>query len=287
MDATLQIDYLSISTPATAWGSPPEGEYNIHEYYKSAAFNALSAYPSFCHHSATGIQTVSGGGYGYKHRLFFAFGSWTILYGAAHGRLLIQLPGESCGLLRLDTDAEGLSIGLSPLLLPPASRITRVDIAATFKDGISTDALAALFKKKNPSDYTRIASETGVTQYIGNRASERFLRVYRFAPPHPRSDWIRIEFELKGHHAARAQEQIPKVGLQPIMKSLLDDWGFAGGDYVNSIISATDSQSLTYASRQRAGGVRWLMGTALPAVKKAIHEGQLLRSEVNAYLDNE
>lgn len=287
MDATLQIDYLSISTPATAWGSPPEGEYNIHDYYKQAAFNALSQYPTFIHHSTNGVQVVSGGGYGYKHRLHFSEFGWSLLYGASHGRFLIQLPGEACAALRMDTDSEGLSVGLNPLLQAVPNRITRIDIAATFKDGISADALAALFTKKDMRKYTRIASETGVTQYIHNRQTERSARVYRYNPPHPRHEWIRIEFELKGHHAARAQEQIPKVGLQPIMAALLSDWGFVAGNFVNAIIKSTDTQSLAYASRQRAGGVRWLYGTAIPAVKKAIQTGELKREELLAYLDNE
>lgn len=284
MDATLHIDYLSVSTKAAAWSPPTDFEYDIHGYYRHAALIALSMYPSFVHNSMKGVRDVGNGGSGYKHRTHFSEFGWTIFYGSSHGGLQIALPGQACHALRMDTDSEGESVGLNPLLTSSFNKVTRLDIAATFRDGCEPLWLAAHFRNKDVHKMSQINSETGRTVYIGAPTSEVHCRVYRYAPPHPRHEWIRIEFVLKGNHALRAQQRIPDIGLEPIMKGLLDSWGFSADEYVNAIIKSGESERIAYESRQKAGSLRWLFGVAIPSLKTALDTGIITRADVQRLL---
>jgi len=284
MDTTLHIDYLSISTPMAAWGALNEATDGVHDYAVRTAFCFFAGYPTFLDNARRGVRNVFAGGAGFKHRVFFATYGWSFFHGAGHGRTLLQLPGEACHALRRDTDSEGESIGLNPLLESPFNRITRIDVAASFRIPDDPLAIASLFKKKKPLDFSQINSETGRTVYIGAPTSEVHCRVYRYAPPHPRSEWLRIEFVLKGNHALRAQERIPIVGLEPIMKGLLASWGFEAPNLVKAIVSGVEAEKLAYQRRQKAGSLRWLYSVAIPALKTALDTGIATRPDVEALL---
>lgn len=272
MDTYLHIDYLSISADTTHY-IPTENTYPTQgDYFQEKAFSCLYRYPTLLHHSKKGVVYDTGGGAGFKFRRFFEAHGWSMFYGAAHSRILIQLPGEACHVARMDTDSDGNSVGLDHLLLHPANRMTRIDIAGNWRCAESVDGVAAAFTKKTMSDYPRIPSDTGVTQYINAKTSEISAKVYRYEPPHPRSDWLRIEFTLKGEACQRAQLRIPVVGLEPIYKALLEGWGFSRGDMINSISQGVEREKLAYKARKKAGSLKWLYETAIPSIRKGLQK---------------
>ena len=284
MDTYLHIDYLSISADTNHY-TPTENTYPTQgDYFQEKAFSCLYRYPTLLHHSKKGVVYDTGGGAGFKFRRFFEAHGWSMFYGAAHSRILIQLPGEACHIARMDTDSDGNSAGLDHLFLHPANRMTRIDIACNWRCTDTVDSVASAFTKKKMSDYTRVPSETGVTQYINQSTSEISARVYRYEPPHPRSDWIRIEFVLKGEACRRAQIRIPEVGLEPIYKALLDKWGFNRHDMVNAVGLGVEREKLAYKARKQAGSLRWLYETAIPAVRKALQTGDVDRATLERLL---
>lgn len=274
MDTYLHIDYLSLSLNSILLSPVERPEtMTIDEFYQAKVRSALQAYPSFVHHNFNGVHWDGEGGAGFKRRHHFETDGWTFFYGASHPRMLIQLAGQACHSLRRETDRDGNSIGLKPLFLIPDVRMTRIDIAGNWRTDMSPDVAAGFFSKKKASDYPRIPSETGLTQYINSAKSEVHAAIYRYFPPHPRSDWLRIEFRLSGEVARNAQEKIPSVGLLPIYKGLMSNWGWSNSVMISELGDGVEQQRLAYQKRKQAGSLKWLYEVAIPAVQRAIKKG--------------
>lgn len=285
MDTHVHIDYLSISTPHAAWSATRGQDDSEIDYYERAAFNVLSTHPTFCHESAKDVRLDMAGTFGYKFRRFYPTFGWMLFGGATHGRILLQLPGEACHGLRMDTNAAGDSIGLRPFLEEPRNRITRIDIAGNWRTPLSVDGVASAFKDTDLSKYRRDPSGTGLTQWLTGQTSEQRAVVYRYYPPHPRSDWLRIEFRLFGESAENARASIMKEGLLPTYKALLASKNFNDPNMLNALGVGHEAAKVAYARRQRAGSLKWLYGTAMKSIKTAIQTGILNRDELLQYLD--
>jgi len=284
METRMHIDYLSISTPSSSLALRPEDETTGHQYDSMCAKSLLGEYPSFVHHSWNGVKTELQGDIGFTRRTFFSEYGWMLFGGANHGRILVQLAGEACHALRQETDAEGESKGLKPLLLREASRFTRIDIAADFKTEDSVDFIASQFSKMSPLDYDRDASETGVTQYLGGKKSLKRAAIYRYKPPHPRHEWTRIEMRFYGELAENAKAQILDKGILPVWRSAVLDWGFSLNTYINALGVGAEQARVAYAKRQKAGSLRWLYKVAIPALKSALDTGVVTLADVHSLL---
>jgi hypothetical protein len=275
MDNYTHVDYISISAQHAHFGNTEVSGQTQDEYFASAAFAVLGAYPSFLKSSRNEGYTVGGGGAGYKHRLFFRHGGWTVFYGASHGYFLVQLPGEACHRLRDEQDTKGLAVSLTPIFGNPFIKCTRIDVASNWRCGDAVDGIAQAFTKKVAADYPRFPSETGITQYIGSPKSEKSCKVYRYAPPHPRHEWIRIEFRFAAPMVGQVQEALSKGLLTETWVAAAIDWGFDRSDMLNCITVGSEQVKLAYKKRQDAGSVAWVYGTALRAVRDAIAAGDM------------
>lgn len=126
-------------------------------------------------------MSTSGGGM----RLFWTPGTYEIL---------VEISGEGCERLhetgRLETIVES-----------HLHRITRADLATDILTETTPEAFTDQRTNKRHKSYEKADSPTGQTVYIGSRKSDRYVRVYRYAKPHPRSDRLRIECVYRGHQA--------------------------------------------------------------------------------------
>jgi len=285
MDTHVHIDYLSISTPHAAWSVTRGQDDSEIDYYERAAFAALSTHPTFCHESKKDVPHDMVGTFGFKFRRFYPTFGWMLFGGAAHGRILLQMPGEACHGLRVDTDSAGQTVGLRPFLEEPRNRITRIDIAGNWRTQLSVDAVASAFQDTDLSKYRRDPSGTGMTQWLTGQTSEQRAVVYRYYPPHPRSDWLRIEFRLFGESAENARASIISEGLLPTYKALLASKNFSDPNMLNALGVGHEAAKIAYQRRQRAGSLKWLYGVAMKSIKTAIQTGILDRDELIRYLD--
>lgn len=120
-------------------------------------------------------------------------------------------------------------------------------------------------------------SSTGQTVYIGSRSSERFARVYRYNPPHPRAHLLRAEFQLKGGYAnALAREATAGVTLASLAAGLGQHFGFTHECWK----PGETAQMVRVQSHAQSGDtVAWLTKTVAPLLRRLNREGKLDTAE--------
>lgn len=116
------------------------------------------------------------------------------------GHMLFQLSGRGCDAIR--------EPGLSRRFVGEvAELLTRFDYAVD----IPCDTKPAEFANKRSHHAFRsisyIRSDSGETAYVGSPKSDRFCRVYRYRPPHPRHHLLRVEFVFRRAMARTAAWQ--------------------------------------------------------------------------------
>jgi len=118
-----------------------------------------------------------------------------VSWGTVNAHAFVELAGQSCDWLRL-------SGALPAIIAASHTRVSRIDAAIDLTCKTRPQHfVAAGYAKRFKSAGADIHSKTGDTVNVGNRKSDRFARVYRYAPPHPRSNLLRLEAEYKGKAA--------------------------------------------------------------------------------------
>lgn len=171
-------------------------------------------------------------------------------------------------------DLRGQSL-LDGLLASMKDRVTRVDIALDIL-GVTPDEIIEAGYSGKFRTHSRIKSDKGVTCYVGSQKSERYCRVYRYAPPHPRANLCRIEQVFKGDYATIITEAIINDGLTNAGLSGLESFQFkhervprSSGD-VLATVSVVKSDQNT---------LRWLLVQVAPAFKRLVENGTIENPE--------
>jgi len=177
---------------------------------------------------------------------------------------LIEISGRGCDFL-----ADGQS--LRYLLETAAHRITRLDIAQdilcdTDPLSFTNQRLGGRFKS-----HSQAVSSSGSTSYIGSRKSDRYCRVYRYNPPHPRAAFLRVEYSVKAENATATANAILDTSLEATGAALGDAFGWTHPSYRNE---APDAAELAVWRPERREGntVFWLNDTIGPLVARLHNE---------------
>lgn len=273
------IDYLSFTVP---FEPPAEGRYyELGELCEQA----VSEFLGVSIHAVLDNQpfTVFSGRAPYKVSWGRADGGVRIFGSPTLSNVLVEITGTGCKTLRSHE-------ALEKILSMVGNRASRVDLAV---DMLTTTTPAEFAAKRDVERFKTISdirSATGETYYVGSQKSDRFARVYRFAPPHPRSASLRSEHVFR-RDAAKA-----------FIKSLL------AGSYAGAVAACgkvygwahsawepgtTEPMELVSGqTRQSAKNtVNWLYGTVSSAVAKAYAKDDIdlehfiahLRQEVASY----
>ena len=211
------------------------------------------------------VIDVQSGRAPYKQSIVFDWGA-RLYYNQNLPHALLEISGIGCKALRSFSLMEAfLSFALD--------RITRVDLAVdvdcdTQPIEIITAGISGRFKS-----LSQITSDTGDTVYIGSRKSDKFLRVYRYAEPHPRHKLLRYEFVFK------------KKIAQPLMGAFIS----SGYDYVGLAQQCKEQYMLEttnwpvegdmidfkmdYDQRTAGGTLRWLITSVAPAFRSLVDNG--------------
>lgn len=187
-------------------------------------------------------------------------------------RLHISLSGQMCQLIR--------DCGQFDLLLPKiALSVSRCDLALDLLcDTTPLDAISAIPDNGRQQSRTSITSQTGNTEYIGSPKSDRFMRVYRYNPPHPRSDYLRYEFVNRRDTAQTVVLSILENGYKQTIQMLLNSY--------NIPIKVSDtSENMTLAN---SGGrsqktLFWLCHQVAPAIKRLVKDGTI--NDLDMFVD--
>jgi len=209
-------------------------------------------------------QVFKGSGF-YHTRIMDETSKLSVSWGTVNPHILIECSGVTCQCLR-DHDL------LNSVIAAFQTRATRIDLTCditteTRPIDFTAKALGISFKSR-----TSMTSPTGDTEYVGSWKSDRFARVYRYAPPHPRSGNLRVEHVLKGDWAKSAAASFSSVGLKQTLIGCSLPFGWSHSDWRPG--QMVEKLSLTKKhDRDGASTLRWLNNSVAPSLKRAVQEG--------------
>lgn len=196
-----------------------------------------------------------------------ALGNHTYVWINKAGLMLVEHTGKGCELL----SNEGI---LSDVVGRYADRATRIDIASDILTGTMPDDFC-----KSASPAKRItasghqSSDTGQTIYLGSRKSDRTCKVYRYFPPHPRADFLRIEYTYRKKQAKVVAGMIAQGhSIAEISVASGKRYGWAHECYKPHV--SPEFEIAAWRPERRTGKtVMWLYSQVLPAMRKLLKEG--------------
>jgi hypothetical protein len=185
------------------------------------------------------------------------------------GDVLVEISGEGCELLHAVD-------GLRAVVLAYKTRITRIDHATDIETDVTPKAFTDAMTRK-PKTVSHICSDTGETMYIGSMKSPRYARVYRYAPPHIRSAWLRVEHVFRKQDAVEVAARWIEFGDD----ALAADCGKTFG-WKHSVWTPESGFKIkAWRPERRDNKVHaWLTKQVAPAVSKALKENRLTSQEL-------
>lgn len=208
-------------------------------------------------------QVVSGRS-GYTRSAQMALG---VRYFAGHASAppLIEIGGAACDYLRERS-------ALFPLIERNIEGVTRIDLAGDITTDLRPSEFLAFGRSPRHASAGRAVSASGETEYIGSPTSDRRCRVYRYEPPHPRSDALRVEVILRREIAKSAALALCASDVSSVWSEALAPFSF------KCPLWRQPSQSLSPRMTLRneptnASRLRWLEKQIRPAVIEAHKAG--------------
>ena len=259
MDA--KIDYVSFSVMEDVRAGEDE-----HQQWQRAVNALWERHPLFMNWCSRQGGWSAGGARGhYGYSQFNAQLYAAVRFGGSANHILVELPGTACQQLRDDEILEDV-------VLEASERLTRLDIAVDIPGGASPlDFVAAGYNTRFDS-HAEIISKSGVTAYVGSMKSERYARVYRYEPPHPRAGVTRVEHVLRSDYAKQAAVWIRDFGVIGLVNIVGNSFGWMHPDWQPDR-STNGKLRASRVDRHEPGRVRWLHQVVMPALVKASNEG--------------
>lgn len=263
-----EIDWISLVLPVNPSGDGA-GQGTVSELVERAVYSEIPTY-----HIAGCFSDLQPLAFG---RSPYAFG-WadtsrgiTIWAGGEMPHITVEFSGRGMAYLR--------EIGMQKGIVEAGvERASRFDLAVDLEQGVEPEEFLKYRKGGRQTSHARFDSSSGKTVYIGSRHSERYMRVYRYASPHPRSHLLRLETVFKRAYAKQACAQALEVGLDAVAKTSLEEFGFGGlVDFDESVPEA--DLSIFRAERNMGKTLRWMITQVAPAFKRLVKEGTIPNAE--------
>jgi DNA relaxase NicK len=189
-----------------------------------------------------------------------------IFYGHKKNLVLVEISGRGCERLR---ELNGMDV----LLKRVASRVTRLDVAVDFLTDVTPEVFAAARDNERFKSGSTLTSESGTTVYVGSQKSNRYARVYRYNPPHPRANFLRCEMIVRDEDAKQTAQFIVDNGVEAASFAL--GKAYAWTHPLWQQVGATDEELAAYRPPDRGSNtVYWLFHQVLPACEKLLENGQ-------------
>lgn len=179
----------------------------------------------------------------------------------------VEISGQGCERL--------IAAGnLNDILAKCHERVTRIDVATDIETGtIPSEFIFFLsHERMRASGFQK--SETGETCYVGSKKSDRYARVYRYFPPHPRSHLLRIEHVFRRDYAKSVAASILDTTVESVAAAAGKAFGWAHVDWQPSAAQVADI-SIVAAERNAGNTVTWLVRSVAPAIKRLIADGTI------------
>lgn len=261
---SVQIDWISLVFPVI-----PMGEGNEFSHASQAIERTLrnEIGEGMANSLFSNLHVLDYGRQPYSHGWKDEALGVTIWAGGAAPHFTVEFSGKGVAHLRENT--------WDTLILEKCSRfLSRLDVAIDLEQGVAPEEFLKYRKGGRQQTYANMSSPSGNTCYVGSMHSERYMRVYRYAAPHPRSHLLRLEMVARRAYAKQAGSQVVEVGLDAVAKTMLEEFGFGG---LVDFDKATPIADLsTYRPERNMGKtLRWLITSVAPAFKRLVEEGAI------------
>lgn len=153
-----------------------------------------------------------------------------------------------------------------------AERVTRIDVATDILTSTSPKEFVDAGYSERFGSVGMFTSPSGETAYIGSMKSERFARVYRYAPPHPRSDLLRVECVNRREYAKAVSAAILEAGEDEVAGALGEAYGWQH-DAWDTTIRGDVKISVVQPERAAGKTVFWLVNSVAPSFKRLVDTG--------------
>lgn len=265
---SIKVDWLSLVLPNHPTGEGSDEDAAFRDVYSAvrSEINGDMASRLF-----SGVQPL---GYG---RAPYTWG-WqdlstgvTVWFGGKVPHLTIEISGRGMDYIR-EIGAENVLIALG------AERCSRIDLAIDLEQGVEPEEFLKFRKDTRQKTFANMNSTGGSTCYVGSRHSERYLRVYRYSSPHPRSHLLRAEIVLRRAYSRVACASIAQAGLEATAKGQAEYFGF---DHLIDWDASVEAQELTLYRPERNQGktMRWLITQVAPAFQRLVKDGTIPDAE--------
>lgn len=215
----------------------------------------------------------------YRHAYQHVSTAVRLSWHAGVGEGIVEVPGRACRALA--------SVGrLMPLLEKYAARCSRIDYAVDMETDTRPSEFVNSRSHKKFRSLSYFDSAEGETVYTGSWNSDRFARVYRYAPPHERAHLLRAEHVFKRRHARMFLEQFLGVGGSGLMEATGKTFGWAHQDWKPALAEkpTVDDLARWRPERHASKTLLWLERTAIPAIVRLAIEGEI--DDVTEWLHN-
>lgn len=191
----------------------------------------------------------------------------SIYFGGKQAHILLELTGGGCEDLSRKSQ-------LNPLLEMVGPILSRLDVAVDMPVSTRPSEFIGCGYSDRFKSVSSMVSDTGETCYVGSRDSERYARVYRYNPPHPRSAWLRCEFCLKHENARDLAALILDIGLLDVVARLGNTFGWQAPQWQPD--KASEATISGWSPERRHGAtVRWLLTSVFPAMARLVKDGTI------------
>lgn len=161
---------------------------------------------------------------------------------------------------------------LLPLLEKVQERVTRIDVACDIETGTRPPEFVAEVGKKRMRSSGYQKSPQGETCYVGSKTSDRYARVYRYEPPHPRAHLLRVEHVFRRKCAKSVAAAIVRNGTEAVGESAGEVFSWRHYDWKGGGVGKVDISSVG-VERGGGGTVFWLVTQCAPAFKRMVDTG--------------
>jgi hypothetical protein len=188
------------------------------------------------------------------------------VYGNSHtDTTLFELRGRGCERIHGEVWAQDFVNCLH-------DKCTRLDLAADIVTVTTPADFARQRDNKRFRSISFIRSATGETVYVGSPKSDRFCRIYRYNPPHPRSHLLRVEFVTRRKLAKSAALQFADApSPNHFAAQLGNSYGFSHPDWKPGVV--TDERlRVPILERKDSDTVNWLYKQVAPAISRLMTE---------------
>jgi hypothetical protein len=180
---------------------------------------------------------------------------------------LFEMSGKGCDII-LQED------WFWSILEPIRERLTRLDVACDMMCEVRPLEFTTQRDTGRFKAHSEVVSESGETNYVGSRTSNRYARVYRYNPPHERAHFLRCEYVVKAEDAKATAFAIINDGLESVALALGEKFGWQHP--VWEVSAHTPAELQAYRPDRREGKTLfWLADTVAPLLVRLHREGTL------------